>query len=185
MGLTILQDYAQGASRIKNLLTSAIRPPQETIPGYEDLVSEEDMLNQTPLSERILMALSRMKQAENNPNEGVDMFTYFKTVDGKCFACLGGWGLIGRLSLSTIWMQDKQTPDIARFRDVTFWTLGCYQASLDRAKEGNVYESFAMMGLSARRGEPYNCRITNYHYDPKAFYRDMHQLADRLHRDGY
>ena len=184
MPLTILQDYSQQVDKIKNILTGA-SPAPDRIPGYEEVVTEDEQLDQTPLSERILMALSRMKQAESSPREGVDMSVYFRTEGGVCYACLGGWGLIGRLSLNPEWMDGRDTRDIAAYRDVSFWTLGCYQVSLDRAKDGNVYEAFVVMGLNPIDGLRYNCPIPYYHTDPKAFYRDMHQLADRLKQDGY
>lgn len=184
MALTILQDYSQKVDKIKNMLSGSGQTP-ERIPGYEEVVTEDEQLDQTPLSERILMALSRMKQAENSAREGVDMTTYFRTDNRVCYACLGGWGLIGRLSLNPEWMDGRDTRDIAIYRSISFWTLGCYQVSLDRAKDGNVYEAFVMMGLNPIDGLKYNCSIPYYHTDPKAFYRNMHRLADQLKQDGY
>ena len=113
------------------------------------------------------------------------MRSYLRTEGDVCYACLGGWGIIGRLSLSTEWMRDHQLRDIVRFRNISFWTLGCYQVSLDRARNGNVYEAFAMMGLNPAAGNRYNCAVADYHLDTPAFYRDMHRLADQLQQDGY
>lgn len=180
----IRQDYLQQVDKIKNILTGT-SPAPDRIPGYEEVVTEDEQLDQTPLSERILMALSRMRQAEHRSREGVDMSIYFRTEGEVCYACLGGWGLVGRLSLNPEWMKERDTRDIAMYRDVSFWTLGCYQVSLDRAKDGNVYEAFVMMGLNPIDGLKYNCSITHYHTNARAFYQDMHQLADRLKRDGY
>ena len=184
MSLTILQDYSQRVGKIKNMLTRT-PPPPDRIPGYEEVVTEDEQLDQTPLSERVLMALSRMRQAESSSQEGVDMSVYFQTRGGVCYACLGGWGLVGRLSLNPEWMEGRDTRDVAIYRDVSFWTLGCYQVSLDRAKDGNVYEAFVVMGINPIDGLKYNRSISYYHSDPKAFYQDMHQLADQLKRDGY
>ena len=176
-----LRNYIQV---IKKFFGAPPRAP-ERIPGYEDVVNEDQQLAETVLSERILMALSRMKQAESSPHEGVDMSVYFRSADEVCYACLGGWGLVGRMSLSTAWMQGRDTRDIATYRDPSFWTLGCYQVSLDRAKDGNIYEAFVMMDLDPIQGRRYDCHITHYEEDSRAFYRDMHELADRLQRDGY
>lgn len=184
MPSTILRDPKPAVGKIKNLFTST--PPRpEGLPGYEPTITEEEQMNQTPLSERILLALSRMKQAETSPHEGVDMSEYFRTEGEVCYACLGGWGLMGRLSLNATWMLDRNTFDIAAFRDISFWSLGCYQTSLDRARNGNVYEAFVMMGFGPTEGKKYNRQVADYHDDPSAFYQDMHQLADHLQQDGY
>ena len=175
------------SSKIRSNLLKTLKPDSTTNyeSAYESTASQEQLLEQTPLSERIVLALSRMKRTEEHPDEGVDMSDYFKTVGEVCFACLGGWALIGRLSLSSGWMKNKDMQDIASHTNVSFWTLGNYGASLDKAKDGNTYEAFVMMNLDPIKGLKYNCRITSYHLDPEAFYRDMYQLAERLRQDGY
>ncbi|NDU95784.1 hypothetical protein [Spirosoma terrae] len=135
--------------------------------------------NEKP-SERIQFALDALIKAEQ-PGSCVTprMGTWFYTPDDSnhCFACLGGMAALEKTGLT---VQEH-----VRFREQFYNELHVYEDTLDDARDGNLEEMFAKMGLSRKIGVKFDRELVQYWEDPEQFKTDLRTLISDLQSAGY
>lgn len=156
------------------------------------------ILTESP-SERIEFALEALEEFEANPNCVIDM-NHFHYINGSvCFACFGGAAAIKRANKIGELIQSRhQLFDSGDWLDIPvdqldsngakldiILQIGEYEASLDRARVGNVSSMFRRMGLDSDDGSLFDREICYYSGNSERFKSQMKQLAADLREAGY